>query len=176
MNEASNGAVAALCKELRTEPQSIAALKRPRRFSRQRAKPPEALTKSLRAEIVAARNLLNADRAERAGAAAHIILESHNSRDSAPGLPPADMTPPPPAVTVASAAGGEMEKAPEPAHVAALVAGVSAKAVEWVEDVKAAVASALTGEKRAELEADAARLEAASALFQDTPDDLRELL
>jgi len=86
------------------------------------------------------------------------------------------MTPPPPAVTVASAAGGEMEKAPEPAHVAALVAGVSAKAVEWVEDVKAAGASALTGEKRAELEADAARLEAASALFQDTPDDLRELL
>ena len=58
----------------------------------------------------------------------------------------------------------------------ALVAGVSGKAVEWAEDLKAAVASTLAGEKRVEFEADVARLEAASALFQDTPDDLGELL
>jgi len=42
--------------------------------------------------------------------------------------------------------------------------------------LKSAVASTLAGEKRAEFEADVAQLEAASALFQDTPDDLRELL
>lgn len=85
------------------------------------------------------------------------------------------MTPPPP-VTVASAAGGEVEKAPEPADMVALVAGVSAEAAEWVEDLKAAAASTLAGKKRTEFEADVARLGAASALFQDTPDDLRELL
>jgi type IV secretion system protein VirD4 len=176
MNEASNGQVASLCKELRTEPQSIAALKRSSSFSIRQASPSDVLTKSLRAEIVVARNLLNADRAERAGVAAHVGSGSYDLRGAAPVVPLADVTLPPPPVTAANAGGGEVEKAPEPAHVAALVAGVSAKAVEWVEDVKAAVASALTGEKRAELEADAARLEAASALFQDTPDDLRELL
>jgi type IV secretion system protein VirD4 len=176
MNETSNEPVAALCKQLRTEPQSIAALKKPRGFSMRRANPPDVLTKSLRAEIVAARNLLNADRAERAGVAAHVGPGSDVLRGAAPWLPPADMTPPPPPVTVASAAGGEVEKAPEPADMVALVAGDSAEAAEWVEDLKAAAASTLAGEKRTELEADVARLEAASALFQDTPDDLRELL
>jgi type IV secretion system protein VirD4 len=86
------------------------------------------------------------------------------------------MTPPPPPVTVASAGGVEVEKAPESADMVALVAGVSAEAAEWVQDLKAAVTSTLAGEKRAEFEADLARLDAASALFQDTPDDLGELL
>jgi type IV secretion system protein VirD4 len=58
----------------------------------------------------------------------------------------------------------------------ALVAGVSAEAAEWVEEVKATIASTLASEKRAEFDADVARLEAAAGLFQDTPDDLRELL
>ena len=176
MNETSNEPVAALCKQLRTEPQSVAALKKPRGFSMRRADPPDVLTKSLRAEIVAARNLLNADRAERAGVAARVGPGSDVLSGATPVLSPADMAPPPPPVTVASASSGEVEKAPEPADMVALVAGVSAQAGEWVEDLKAAVASTLTGEKRAEYEADVARLEAASALFQDTPDDLHELL
>jgi type IV secretion system protein VirD4 len=176
MNEASNGPVAALCKQLRTEPQSIAALKKPRGFSTRRADPPDVLTKWLRAEIVAARNLLNADRAERAGVAAHLGPGSDDLRGAAPVVPLADVTPPPPPVTVASAGGGEVEKAPEPPDMVALIAGVSAEAAEWVEDLKTAVASTLTGEKRAEFEADVARLGGASALFQDTPDDLHELL
>jgi type IV secretion system protein VirD4 len=42
--------------------------------------------------------------------------------------------------------------------------------------LQAAATSNLTREKQTEFEADVARLEVASALFQDTPDDLRELL
>lgn len=177
MNEASNEPVAALCKQLRTGPQSISVLKKPRGFSIRRADPPDALTKSLRAEIVAARNLLNADRAERAGIA-HSGPGSDDSRDAACVFPPAETTSPPPRVSMASAgAGGEREeKAPEAADIVALVIGVTAEAAEWVEEVKATVASTQAGEKRAEFDADVARLEAAASLFQDTPDDLHELL
>jgi type IV secretion system protein VirD4 len=173
MNEASNGPIALLCKRLRTEPESIAALNKPRGFSIRQARPSDVLTKSLRTEIVAARNLLNADRAERAGAAAHIRFESHDSRNSAPELPRADMTPPP--AIVASAGGGEVERALEAADMLTLVAGVSSEADEWVKDVKAAVAPTLTQESRTTFEADIGRLEAMSALFQDTPDDLHQL-
>lgn len=176
MNEASNGSVAALCKELRIEPQSIGALKKPRGFSIRRATSPEVLTKSLRAEIVAARNLLNADRAEQASAAAHIEPGSGDPSRALPLLVPADVTPLPPPVIVASGGGRDMEKASERADMVALVAGVSSEAAEWVDDVKAAVASAVTGERRAEFEADVARLEATASLFQDTPADLPDLL
>jgi type IV secretion system protein VirD4 len=175
MNEASNESIAELCKELRTEPQSNCALKKPRGFSMRRPSPPGVLTKSLRAEIVAARNLLNADRAERAGVAAHLGPGSYDLRDAAPVLPVADTALSPPPVTLTSA-GGEVEKTPEPSDLVALVAGVSSEAAEWVDDVKAAVASAVTREGRTEFEANVARLEAASSLFQDTPDDLSELL
>ena len=177
MNEASNEPVAALCKQLRTEPQSVAVLKKPRRFSIRRADPPDVLTKSLRAEIVAARNLLNADRAERTGIA-HGGSGSDDLSGAARVVPPVETTPPPPPLVVANAGvgDGEVEKALEPADMVALVAGVSAEAAEWVEEVKATVASTLAGEKRAEFDADVARLEAAAGLFQDTPDDLHELL
>lgn len=85
--------------------------------------------------------------------------------------------PPPPSITLASAgAGGMVEKTPEPPDMLGLVAAVSSEAAEWVEDVKAAVASCVTGERRAEFEAAVAGLEAAASLFQDTPDDLHELL
>jgi len=87
---------------------------------------------------------------------------------------PADTTPPP--VTEASAGGGEVENALEPADMVTLVAGVSSEAHEWVKDVKAAVAPTLTNESRASFEADIGRLDAMSALFQDTPEDLLELL
>jgi type IV secretion system protein VirD4 len=177
MNEASNEPVATLCKQLRTEPQLIAVLKQPRGFSIRRADPPEVLTKPLRAEIVAARNLLNADRAERAGIA-HGGSGSDDSSGAARVFPPVEATPPPPPVVVedAGVGGGELEKAGEPADMVALVAGVSAEAAEWMEEVKASIASTLASEKRAEFDADVARLEAAAGLFQDTPDDLCELL
>ena len=84
------------------------------------------------------------------------------------------MTPAP--VTVASVGGREVEKALEPADMLTLVAGVSSEAAEWVTDVKATVAPTLTKESRAAFEVDVGRLDAMSALFQDTPDDLHELL
>ncbi|RTL81055.1 MAG: hypothetical protein EKK29_18705, partial [Hyphomicrobiales bacterium] len=177
MNEASNEPVAGLCKQLRTKPQSIAALKKSHVFSMQRAGPPDILTKSLRAEIVAARNLLNADRAERAG-----IVHGGSGSDDLSGaarmFSPVETTPPLPPVVVAnaSAGSGEVERAREPADMMALVAGVNAEATEWVEEVKATGALTLAGEKRAEFDADVARLEAAAGLFRDTPDDLHELL
>nr|WP_281806077.1 type IV secretory system conjugative DNA transfer family protein [Methylocystis echinoides] len=177
MNEASNEPVAALCKQLRTEPQSVAVLKKPRRFSIRRADPLDILTKSLRAEIVAARNLLNADRAERTGIA-HGGSGSDDLSGAARAFHPAETTPLPPPVSVASvgAGSGEVEKALEPADLMALVAGVNAEATEWVEEMKATIASTLAGERRAKFDADVARLEAAAGLFQDTPDDLHELL
>jgi type IV secretion system protein VirD4 len=176
MNETSNGSIAALCKELRTEPRSIGALKAPRGFSLRRTYPPDVLTKSLRAEIVAARNLLNADRAERAGAAAHMWPESDDSRATAPVIAPTDLAPASPPVALTNVGDGEVEKAPKPVDVAAFVADVSSEAVKWVKDVKAAVASTMTGERRADFEADVERLEAVASLFQDTPDDLQQLL
>jgi type IV secretion system protein VirD4 len=176
MNEASNGSIAALCKELRTEPQSIADLKMRHGFSMRRAKPAEMLTKALRAEIVAARNLLNSDRAERASGDAHVGSRPADLRTTAPLLVSADATPASPPVALGNASGGEAEKRPEPTDMVALVAGVTTEARGWVEDLKATVASTLAGEKRKDFDADAVCLEAASALFQDTPDDLHELL
>jgi type IV secretion system protein VirD4 len=177
MNEASNEPVAALCKQLRTEPQSVAVLKKPRRFSVRRADPPDVLTKSVRAEIVAARNLLNADRAESTGIA-HGGSGSDDLSRAVRVFSPVETTPPPPPLVVANAGvgDGEVEKALEPADMVALVAGVSAEAAEWVEEVKATIASTLASEKRAKFDADVARLEAAANLFHDTPDDLHELL
>jgi type IV secretion system protein VirD4 len=177
MNHASNEPVASLCKQLRTEPQSIAVLKKPRGFSIRRANPPDVLTKSVRAEIVAARNLLNADRAERAGFA-HGGSGSDDVSGAAYVFPPAETTPPPPPASVASAGVGgvEVERALERGDIVALVGGVNAEAAEWVEEVKAIVVSTLPGESRADFDADVARLEAAADLFQDTPDDLSELL
>jgi len=78
-------------------------------------------------------------------------------------------------ITVANA-GGEVQKALEPANMVTLVAAVSSETDEWVKDVKAAVAPTLTKESRASFEADIGRLDAMSALFQDAPDDLLELL
>jgi len=176
MNEASSGSIAALCKDLRTEPQSIAALKRSRSFSIRRMRPSDVLTKSLRAEIVAARNLLNADRAERAGATAHIGHESDELRAIASVIVPAGLAPAsPPPVALTNAGDGEVEKAHKPVDMVALVADVSSEAEEWVEDVKAAVASTVTGERRADFEADVERIGAVASLFQDTPDDLHQL-
>ena len=176
MNEVSSGSIAALCKELRTEPQSIAALKRSRSFSIRRARPSDVLTKSLRAEIVAARNLLNADRAERAGGANQLGPGSNESKGSARVGPTADVSPSPPPSTMASGGWGEAEKALEAADLTALVADVSVEAAEWAKDAKAAVAATFTRARLAEFEADVAGLETASALFLDTPEDLRELL
>jgi type IV secretion system protein VirD4 len=93
-------------------------------------------------------------------------------------FPQVETAPPPPPliVTNAGVGDGEVEKAREPADMMALVAGVNAEATEWVEEVKATVASTPASEKRAAFDADVARLETAAGLFQDTPDDLPELL
>jgi type IV secretion system protein VirD4 len=176
MNEASNGSIAALCKELRTEPHSIGALKKPRGFSTRRATPAEMLTKALRAEIVAARHLLNSDRAERASGAAHLRPGTADLGSAAPVLPSTDRSSRPPPVSGARDSGGEAEKPLEAADMVTLVAEVGCEAMEWAKDVKAAVASTVAGEKRAELAADVQRLETSASLFQDTPDDLQELL
>ncbi len=176
MNEASNGSIAALCKELRTEPQSIGALKNARGFLLRRARPAEMLTKALRAEIVAARNLLNSDRAERASGEVHLRPGTADLGSAAPVLPSTDRASRPPPISGARDGRGEAEKPLEAADIVTLVADVGCEAMEWAKDVKAAVASTVAGEKRAEFAEDVERLEASASLFQDTPDDLHELL
>jgi type IV secretion system protein VirD4 len=66
MNEASNEPIADLCRRLRTEVESFGPLKR-RRGLLTRAQASADATRELRAEIVSARNALNADRAEQFG-------------------------------------------------------------------------------------------------------------
>ncbi|HEY8193538.1 MAG TPA: hypothetical protein VIF13_00675 [Hyphomicrobium sp.] len=66
MNEARNEPIADLCRRLRTEVESFGPLQR-RRGLLTRAQASADATRELRAEIVSARNALNADRAEQCG-------------------------------------------------------------------------------------------------------------
>ena len=69
MNETRNEPIADLCRRLRTEAESFGPLKRRRGLLTRPGASADA-TRELRAEIVSARNALNADRAEQLGAAA----------------------------------------------------------------------------------------------------------
>ena len=64
MNETRNEPIADLCRRLRTEVESFGPQKRRRGVLTRAAASAEA-TRELRAEIVSARNALNADRAEK---------------------------------------------------------------------------------------------------------------
>ncbi len=68
MNETRNEPIADLCKRLRTEAESFGPLKRRRGLLTRPGVSTDA-TRELRAEIVSARNALNADRAEQFGGA-----------------------------------------------------------------------------------------------------------
>jgi len=182
MNEPSNEAVAALCKRLRVEPEAFGPLKRTRAKLFENKPSPDVLTKSLRAEIVNARQALNNDRAERVISGPARPTVGPGPLDPVPVTVAGNSAPPSiapgPAVAANVGAGGgagSLERDDAPPDVLELVASVATDATEWVEKVKAAV-PALDPGTRAIFEADVASLREATALFHDTPDDLNELL
>ncbi len=89
MNERSNASIAELCKRLRMEPEVFGALKRRSRVFQKRPSA-EQTTRNLRTEVVAARNLLNSDRAERSSPGAlRVTVEKTQSASASivvPGL------------------------------------------------------------------------------------------
>jgi len=173
MNEASNEPVAELCRRLRTHPASISEVKKPGGLFARR-EPAEVLTRALRAEIVAARHLLNADRAERAGAGGDTVVGSVETGNVAPAVSsvvnatPAGNTP-------NSAAASPAAHAQEPADLLTLIAKVDERGSALMGDATAHIAESLDSERRAAFEAELATFTAQSELFRDTPDDLEAI-
>ena len=149
MNERGSAAVAELCQRLRTEPETIAELKRRRSLGRTQHH--EALTQNLRAEIIAARNALNADRAERAPAES-ATKGATNATDANGAIAVGDASAPLSLQTAtdSSGAGGSIEAQND---VAKLIDAISEDTGSWTSEVKARVEATLReGSDRAAFE------------------------
>lgn len=146
----------------------------------------DAQTQELRAEVVAARQALNNDRAERvdlsAGSVAPTAMPAPSSAGASPPSIAASVDAPPEpagATAAVASAGGQVEgSAPSEAHgadVLGLVAGVDDDAAKLVAALKTALGS-LNPETRAAIERETYALSDFAALFVDTPDDLSEVM
>ncbi|MDE2361078.1 MAG: type IV secretory system conjugative DNA transfer family protein [Hyphomicrobiales bacterium] len=171
MNETSNEAIAELCKRLRVEPEAVAPLKktRPRMFGV--AASNVELTQLLRSEIVAARHLLNAHRAERA-----TILPATASLAA---LIAASSLATPAFTEWSTAQAGETAGAGRSEHgqdVVTLISEIADEAAAWAANVKAAVATVADPAAREAIECQLEGFQSSAALFQDTPDDLPALI
>jgi type IV secretion system protein VirD4 len=191
MNHASNQEIARLCSELRQTPEWFGDL-RPRRgglFARIKRRGVEALTQTLRAEIMAARQALNNDRAEDAAA----LLQKAAPAVAAVAANPAVATivgpgeaggapPPPVSVTDNSfgdAAAAEVARADDPAiqvneAIATQIAefdDVGRRTGQLLEE--AASKSDARADLRVALDRQSSLLAAGTVRFVDTPyDDL----
>jgi len=173
MNERSSDVVGDLCQRLRTEPEAIANVKRRRSLGR--APHFDALTQSLRAEIIAARNALNADLAERSTAES-ATARATNATDANGALTDGDATAPMPLQTPtdSSGAGGSAEAQND---VAKLIDAISEDTGSWTSEVKARVEATLReGSDRAAFEETMQSLRFSTEMFEDTPDDLPAIL
>lgn len=174
MNERSSEAVAELCQRLRTEPETIAELKSRRSLGR--APNPEALTQNLRAEIIAARNALNADLAERSTApnSTMTMATSETNVNSAISGGDASASLSPQVATDSSGTGGSTEAQND---VAKLIDAVGADTGSWASEVKARVEATLREvSDRAAFEETMQSLTISTEMFEDTPDDLPKML
>jgi type IV secretion system protein VirD4 len=168
MSLPQNDAVAILCKSLRTEPETLGTLRAPRRRFR-RAVPPDALTVKLRAEIIAARRLLNDARAEFAfEAMARPGSEAAKPPSSGPVAPVGNDNPPP----GASSGQGEPTGAQRQVLEADVMLGLERVGVDarTLTETAEALASEGGGDELT------AQLESEASLFADTPDDLAGIL
>jgi type IV secretion system protein VirD4 len=173
MNERGSAAVAELCQRLRTEPETIAELKRRRSLGRRQHH--EVLTQNLRAEIIAARNSLNADLAERSTAES-ATTRATKATDANGALADGDATGPMPLQTPTDSggAGGSMEAQDD---VAKLIDAISEDTGSWTSEVKARIEATLReGSARAAFEETIQSLRISTEMFVDTPDDLPAIL
>lgn len=193
MNHASNQGIARLCSELRQTPEWFGDL-RPRRgglFAWIKRGGVEALTQKLRAEIMAARQALNNDRAEHGAALAQNAAPDVATVAVNPAVAtivgPAEAEAPPPPVLLASVndnsfgggAAAEVARADDPAvqvneAIAAQIAefdDIGRRAAELVE--VAASKSDACEDLRVALDRESSRLATGTVRFVDTPyDDL----
>jgi type IV secretion system protein VirD4 len=194
MNHASNQQIARLCSELRQTPEWFGDL-RPRRgglFARIKRGTVEALTQTLRAEIMAARQALNNDRAEHGAAlaqnAAPDVATVAAELAVATLVGPGEAGAPPPPVSLASvndnsfgggAAAVEVARADDPAvevneTIAAQIAefdDVGRRAGQLIE--VAATKSDAGEDLRVALDLESSLLATGTVRFVDTPyDDL----
>ena len=174
MNERGSAAVAELCRRLRTEPDAIGALKRQRRLDR--TPNHEALTQKLRAEIIAARNSLNADIAEwamdsKSTGTAMTIASDPDVVTSAgnASVPIARQS-----TKDSIGLGGSAEQRDD---IVKLIDAVNRETGSWMSDVRARVESKLRDESvRAAFEETIQSLKTSTEMFEDIPDDLSEVL
>ncbi len=191
MNHASNQEIARLCSELRQTPEWFGDL-RPRRggfFARIKRGGVEALTQKLRAEIMAARQALNNDRAEHRTALAQNAAPDVAMVAAKPAVPTIvglgeAGAPPPPAspesVNDNSFGGGaaaEVARADDPAvqvneAIAAQIAEFDDVGRRAGELVEAAAGKSDAGEDlRVALDRESSRLATGTVRFVDTPHD-----
>ncbi|MDE2579101.1 MAG: type IV secretory system conjugative DNA transfer family protein [Hyphomicrobiales bacterium] len=170
MNEPSNELVAELCKRLRVDPESVAPIKRARGKIFGSASADEA-TKALRGEIIAARHLLNADRAERA-----TIAPSTPASSPAPMMisPATSVEPAPASASAETASGGSGDggQVELRADMPAMMADVDDGAAGLSAVIDAALEAAPDAVGRAAMIEGLAAFQNHASLFQDTPDDL----
>ena len=191
MNETRNEPVADLCRRLRTEAESFGPLKR-RRGLLTRPRASADATRELRAEIVSARNALNADRAEQFGGG--------GDWGSTQGAEPRPETTRPIGERAVSAAVAAVTSAgSEPAAAATAVSADVSGVMGQVERAEQADGDVLNMTLEVKSETEALRKVIAERLqnepelrekfegemgtagfkaemFVDTPDDLRELI
>jgi type IV secretion system protein VirD4 len=172
MNLPQNDAVANLCKSLRTEPETLGALRAPTRRFR-RAVPPDVLTVKVRAEIIAARRLLNDSRAEFAfEAMARSGREAAKPPPPGPAAPVGNDNPPPSSPAKQSEPTGAQREALE----ADVMLGLERVGVETRTLTDAVEALAPAGAGHEQTLTLMAKLESEASLFADTPDDLANVL
>ena len=192
MNETRNEPIADLCRRLRTEAESFGPLKRRRGLLTRPGASADA-TRELRAEIVSARNALNADRAEQLGSGDWGSVRGAEPRPEATS--PIGECAVSGAVAVVTSAGSEPAAASAATAVSADVSGVTGQ-VERAEradgdvlkmtlEVKSetealrkVIAERLQNEPelREKFEGEMGTAGAKAEMFVDTPDDLRELI
>jgi type IV secretion system protein VirD4 len=170
MSEASNDAIAALCKLLRTDPKELGELRNRKRSRFRSPEPPDVLTIKLRTEIIAARRLLNDSRAEFV-ATALSVTATGNADDFAAVIPNSASTMP-----GTAEGGGKANPVETGADVAGVVASLGVHSGAIVDSLRTMVAIASKDSVDERLTSYVGELENQVALFVDTPEDLAQIM
>ena len=171
MSEASNDAIAALCKLLRTDPKQLGELRARKRSRFRRAEPPDVLTLQLRTEIIAARRLLNDSRAEFVATALRVTAAA-NADDFATLVPASPSTEP----GVSADGGGKSDPAEAGVDVAAVVANLGVHSGAIANSLRTMVAIVSKDGVDDRLTSYVGELENQVGLFVDTPEDLAQAM
>jgi type IV secretion system protein VirD4 len=169
MGEASNDAIAVLCRLLRTDPKELGELRTRKRSRFRRTESPEFLTIKLRTEVIAARRLLNDSRAEFVATALRVTAAA-NANDFAT-LIPESASPHP-----GASADGKADPAEARADVAGVVANLGVHSGAIANSLRTMIAIASKDGVDTRLTSYVGELENQVALFVDTPEDLTQVM